>query len=190
MNRIIIVTIVSFILMSYSLLFASQINVITDFNIIKVQGDGVKSGQFTLISKQFDGWAKFSTKNKSGFAKTMEYFNKLPLDKSAIIYMVGDHVVGVKSGKFGNFGHLPKSQTLDSKGYVGTVTGCEMHQGMVCGLLVGNTNFSIVESTTSREILDTLYPKTNIGRKVKVTGAKEKKFGQNYLIVKTIEFLN
>lgn len=88
--------------------YAKNLIKITNFEIIKVQTTGGNSGQFTLIAKEWDGWATYSVKSKKDLDKADVYFSKLGLDKSAVIYLSDGVVVGVTSAKFGNFGTPPR----------------------------------------------------------------------------------
>lgn len=147
---------------------AEQVRKVTNITIEKVQTTGINSGQISISN---EGWALFRVKSKSELNKAVTYFSKLDQDSKAEVYLNGEDIVGVVSAKYGNFGTPPIAASAGAKTYIGVLNGCSMHQGsMNCGINVSGKDYYLDDSSTDSKLLEKLYPKSAIGKKVKVSG--------------------
>lgn len=153
-----------------TILHAEPLKKATGFVVEKVQTTSNTSGQISLDT---EGWLYFSTKTKKELDKATVYFGKLDQDKQAVIYFTGETIVGVTSPKYGNFGTPPANTApkLASKTIVGVLNGCSMHQGIMnCGINVKGKIYSLDDASTDSKLMEKLYEKSVIGKKVRVTG--------------------
>lgn len=153
-----------------TILHAEPIKKATNFVVEKVQTTSNTSGQISLDT---EGWLHFNTKTKKELDKATVYFGKLDQDKQAVIYYSGQTIVGVSSSKYGNFGTPPAIATpkSTSKTIVGILNGCSMHQGIMnCGINVNGKDYYLDDSSTDSKLMEKLYSKSAIGKKVKVVG--------------------
>ena len=147
-------------------LCADQVRKITNFSIEKVQTTSNNSGQISLDN---EGWLSFTTKSKKELDKAAIYFGKLDQDKQAIVYASGETIIGVNSPKFGTFGVPPA--TGSSKAFVGLLNGCSIHQGsMNCGINLNGKDYYLDDTSTNTRLMEKLYAKSAIGKKVKIVG--------------------